>query len=306
MGGTMKKTIILLTVFALPVALPASSAEKNSYLASLCPDCDTWDDPVKPFKVYGNTWYVGMKNIGVVLITSDFGHVLIDGGFPDSVPQITANIETLGFKITDVKAILSSHAHPDHVGGIAELQRLSGAQVYARNAAAEVLRTGKLQKDDPQFKSKSPAIPKVAVQVWNLSDDQLLGVGGIRMRVIPTPGHTPGGTTWTWESCEGDKCLKMVYADSLSPVASGGFRFSDGGDSGAGAQLQRSIERVENLPCDVLITPHPEASGFMERIAKRPADDPMGIKDETQCKKYAEAARERLTAKLAEEGQGKK
>jgi metallo-beta-lactamase class B len=301
----MKKTLILLSTLTLALAIPASAVDNKAYLASLCPDCATSNDPVKPFNVYGNTWYVGMKNIGAVLITSEFGHVLIDGGFPESVPQITANIEALGFKVTDVKAILMSHAHPDHVGGIAELQRLSGAQVYARNAAAEVLRTGKLQKDDPQFKSKSPAIPKVTAQVWNLSDDQLLGVGGIRVRVIPTPGHTPGGTTWTWESCEGDKCFNMVYADSLSPVASKGFRFSDGGDNGAGAQLQRSIERVAKLPCDVLITPHPNASGFMERIANRPAE-PTGIKDDTQCRKYAEAAGEQLKAKLAEEAQARK
>jgi metallo-beta-lactamase class B len=301
-----KKTLILWTVIALAAVLPATAAKTDSWLASLCPECDTWDDPVKPFKVYGNTYYVGMRNIASVLITSDFGHVLIDGGFPESVPQITANIEALGFKVTDVKAILSSHAHADHAGGIAELQRLSGAQVYARNAAAEVLRTGKLPRDDPQFRSKSPPIPKVAVQVWNLSDEQLLGVGGIRMLVMPTPGHTPGGTTWTWESCAGDKCLNMVYADSLAPVGSGDFRFSDGGDSGAGAQLRRSIDRVEKLPCDVLITPHPESSGFMERIVKVPADNPAAIKDDTQCRQYAEAARARLDTALAEEGQAKK
>jgi metallo-beta-lactamase class B len=116
------------------------------------------------------------------------------------------------------------------------------------------------------------------------------------MRVIPTPGHTPGGTTWTWESCEGDKCFNMVYADSLAPVGSDGFRFSDGGDNSAGAQLQRSIDRVEKLPCDVLITPHPESSGFMER---------KGTKDDTQCRKYAEGSRERLKSQLAGEAQGK-
>lgn len=294
------KTLILITGIALALGMTAVAKDKTSYLASLCPDCATWNDPVKPFKIYGNTWYVGMKNIGAVLITSDFGNVLIDSGMPESVPQITANIEALGFKVTDIKAILNSHMHYDHAGGFAELQRLTGAPVYARNVAAEVLRTGKLPKDDPQFRSRSPAIPPVA-KVWNVSDEQLLGVGSTRLRVIPTPGHTPGGTTWTWESCEADKCLTMVYADSLSPVASPGFRFSDGGDSGAGADLKRSIARLEKLPCDVLITPHPNASGFMERIANRPASNPQGIKDDTQCRKYAEAADAALTARLAEE-----
>jgi metallo-beta-lactamase class B len=290
------KTLLLLVVVALASGLPVGAKQKASYLASLCPDCATWNDPVKPFKIYGNTYYVGMKNISAVLITSDFGHVLIDGGMPESVPQIVANIEALGFKLTDVKAIVNSHTHVDHAGGIAELQRLSGASVYARTSAAEVLRTGKLDRNDPQLKGKSPPIPVVA-RVWNVSDEQLLGIGSIRLRVIPTPGHTPGGTSWTWESCEANKCLNMVYADSLSPVASDGFKFSAGGDSGAGADLQRSIARVEKLPCDMLMSAHPNASGFMERMASRPQD----VKDDTQCRKYAQAARDALTAKLAEE-----
>jgi metallo-beta-lactamase class B len=299
------KTLILLVAVALASGLPAFAKEKPSFLASLCPDCATWNDPVKPFKIYGNTYYVGMKNISAVLVTSDFGNVLIDGGMPESAAQIAANIEALGFKVTDIKAILNSHTHVDHAGGIAELQRLSGAPAYARSSSAEVLRTGKVDKNDPQSRSKAPPIPPVA-KVWNVSDEQLLGIGSIRLRVIPTPGHTPGGTTWTWESCEGDKCLNMVYADSLSPVASEGFKFSDGGDQGAGADLQRSIARIEKLPCDVLISAHPNASGFMERMASRPADNPQGVKDDTQCKKYAQAAREALTARLAEDSQAKK
>jgi metallo-beta-lactamase class B len=294
------KKLILLVGVALAAVLPTQAKDKPSYLATLCPDCATWNDPVKPFKIYGNTWYVGMKNISAVLITSEFGDVLIDGGMPESAAQIAANIEALGFKVTDVKAILNSHTHVDHAGGIAELQRLSGAPAYARAASAEVLRTGKPDKGDPQSKAKSPPVPPVA-KVWNLSDEQLLGVGSIRLRVIPTPGHTPGGTSYTWESCEGDKCLNMVFADSLAPVASPGFKFSAGGDSGAGADLQRSIARIEKLPCDVLMSAHPNASGFMERMANRPADNPQSVKDNTQCAKYAQAARDALTARLAEE-----
>ncbi|MEO8307189.1 MAG: subclass B3 metallo-beta-lactamase [Pseudomonadota bacterium] len=294
----MKYRLLILLIAALATGMPIHAKEKPSFLASLCPDCATWNDPVKPFKIYGNTWYVGMKNISVLLITSDFGDVLIDGGMPESVPQITANIEALGFKLTDIKAILNSHAHVDHAGGIAQLQRLTGASVYARSSSAEVLRTGKLDKNDPQYKTKAPPIPPVAI-VWNLSDDQLLGIGSIRLRVIATPGHTPGGTSWTWESCEKDKCLNMVYADSLLPGASAGFKYSAGGDSGAGAQLSRSIARIEMLPCDVLMSSHPDASGFFERMAQAATN--VQAKDDTQCRKYAQAARDALTARLAEE-----
>ena len=270
---------------------------------STCPpDCDEWNEPVKPFLIYGDTFYVGTKRLSAVLITSDFGHVLIDGGFPQTAAQIAANIESLGFKVTDVKALLNSHAHPDHAGGLAELQRLTGAPVYLRRPSAEVMRTGRLAADDPQSKAKGPPMPRVG-QMWIVNDDQLLGVGSNRLRAIATPGHTPGGTSWTWESCEANQCLTFVYADSLMPVASPGFRFSDkrGDGRSAADDLEASIARIGKLRCDVLVTPHPEVSQFFERIAARPEKDPEAIKDDTQCAKLAAGARERLTARLAEE-----
>ena len=270
---------------------------------STCPpDCEEWNEPVKPFPIYGNTWYVGTKRLASVLITSDFGHVLIDGGFQQTAPLIAQNIETLGFRLKDVKALLNSHAHPDHAGGLAELQRLTGAPVYLRRPSAEVMRTGKLAADDPQSKARGVRLPPVG-QTWIVNDDQLLGIGSNRLRAIATPGHTPGGTSWTWESCEMNTCLTMVYADSLVPVSARGFRFSAPGSDGrsAAAALEASIARVEKLNCDVLITPHPEVSQLFERIAARPEKEPAAIKDGTQCAKLAASAREQLAARLAEE-----
>jgi metallo-beta-lactamase class B len=290
---------------ALPLTVLAATGTAGAASSPIpnCPECASWNEPVQPFRIYGNTYYVGMKNIASILVTSDFGHVLIDGGFPDSAQQIAVNIGKLGFKVTDVKAILLSHAHLDHAGGIAELQRLSGAPAYARRPAADVLRTGKLQPDDPQSKSGSAATPKVPV-VWVVNDDQLLGIGSVRLRAIATPGHTPGGTTWTWDACEGDKCLAFVYADSLSPVAGPGFAF---GAPLAGGQttaqlLQASIERIGKLRCDVLVTVHPDTSEFFERVARRPANDLAAIKDDTRCKAYAQAAQQGLAERLAQEG----
>ncbi|MEY2854488.1 MAG: subclass metallo-beta-lactamase [Pseudomonadota bacterium] len=296
---------ILFAVLPLTTLMSPGTAAAASRPILNCPECASWSEPVTPFKIYGNTYYVGMKNIAAILVTSDFGHVLIDGGFPESAPLIAANIGKLGFKVTDVKAILLSHAHVDHAGGIAELQRLSGAPVYVRRPAADVLRTGKLQPDDPQAKSKSAPTPMVG-EIWIVNDDQLLGVGSNRLRAIATPGHTPGGTTWTWDACEGDKCLAVVYADSLSPVASPGFAFSAPLASGqiTAQQLQASIERIGKLRCDILVTVHPDTSRFLERVASRPANDLAAIKDDTQCKAYARAAQQRLAERLAQEGRG--
>jgi metallo-beta-lactamase class B len=275
---------------AMPAALAAAPSAA---------EIATWNEPVEPFKVYGNTYYVGTKNLGSVLITSDYGHVLIDGGLPASAPIIAANIAKLGFKVTDIKAILQSHAHPDHVGGIAELQKLSGAAVYARRPADEVMRTGKLPKEDPQY-SKSTKIATVPT-VWVVHGDQLLGVGSNRLRALATGGHTPGGTSWAWESCDDGKCLQFVYADSLSPVAGAKYRYSDHPE--VLAAFEEGYKALEAQRCEVLITPHPEASKFLERVQKA-GGKLDALKDPEACKQYVATGRQNLAQRLEQEKSG--
>ncbi len=256
-----------------------------------------WTEAHKPFRIYGNTYYVGSTGLSSVLITSDYGHVLIDTGLPESAAQVAANIQALGFKLADVKGIVISHAHPDHVGGVAELQRLTGAQVYAMRPADEVLRTGKLSKDDPQVAGKNKPMAKVP-QVWVVTDDQLLGIGSLRIRVMATPGHTPGGTSWTWDACDGSKCLATVYADSVSAVSQGKYRFSDHPE--VLASFEGTFKRLEAVKCELLITPHPEASGGLARL-EQGAGDMDKLKQEGACQAYAKQGRENLARRLAEE-----
>ena len=257
-------------------------------------DMAKWNAPIEPYKIYGNTYYVGTQGLASILITSDFGHVLIDGGLPTTAPLIEANVRKLGFKVEDIKAILQSHAHPDHVGGIAQLQKDSGAAVYARRPADEVMRTGKLPTEDPQFNPKMAKIPTVQT-AWVVHGDQLLGVGSIRLRVLATPGHTPGGTSWTWESCEEKTCLQMVYADSLSPVSNDKYRFSDHPE--VLAQFEESFKALEGARCDLIMSPHPEMSNLFERTqnAGGKADK---VKDPEGCKKYVATFRQRLADRL--------
>jgi metallo-beta-lactamase class B len=266
-------------------------------MAAAPPGAAEWNKPHKPFRIYGNTYYVGTEGLSAVLITSEYGHVLIDGGLPESAPLIAANIQELGFKLGDVKAILNSHTHPDHAGGIAELQRLTGAQVYALRAAEQVLRTGKLSKDDPQASSKSKPMEKLQ-NVWIVTDDQLLGIGSLRLRVLATPGHTPGGTTWTWDACEGSKCLAFVYADSLSPVSAGKYRFKDHPE--VLQSFEASFARLEGVKCELLLAPHPQMSGGLARL-EQAGGDADKLKDEGACKAYVKTARENLAKRLAEE-----
>jgi metallo-beta-lactamase class B len=301
----MKKHVLGFGLSFLVLASFAGAADAAARADKDCPKCAEWNQPQKPFRIFGNTYYVGTARLSSVLITSEFGHVLIDAGLPQTAPLIAANIEALGFKVTDIKAILNSHAHPDHAGGIAELQRLSGADVYVSRATSEVLRTGKLPLSDPLYDKGKTTIP-VPAHVWVVSDGQLLGIGSIRLRATATPGHTPGGTSWGWDACETtDRCLHMAYVDSLSPVSAASFRFSNSTSYPNVLQdFASSFTSIEALPCDVLITPHPEMSDLFDRIARRPADKPEAIKDDTLCRKYVQTGRDKLAARLESEKQG--
>src|SRR5581483_2759760 len=119
--------------------------------AKECPSCAEWNTPQQPFRIFGNTYWVGTHGLGSILIASDRGHILTDGALPESVPLIEANIRALGFRVEDVKLILNSHDHFDHAGGIAALQRASSADVAASASSARVLERGEPESDDPQF-----------------------------------------------------------------------------------------------------------------------------------------------------------
>jgi metallo-beta-lactamase class B len=143
---------------SLLVCACAGSASAQTSLTNLRA---RWNVPQAPFKIYGDTYYVGTRGLSAILITSNQGHVLIDAALPESAKPIADNIHSLGFKVEDIKLILNSHVHFDHAGGIAELQRLSGATVVASEASAKVLASGSVGTDDPQY-GTIPPIPPVA------------------------------------------------------------------------------------------------------------------------------------------------
>ena len=120
-----------------------------------CDRCEDWNQPITPFRIYGNTWYVGTNGLAAFLIETDEGLILVDGALPQSAALIDANIRQLGFDPMNIQSILVSHAHFDHAGGVNALQRLSDAVVYSSPAGAAVLETGTLQADDPQFGLRS-------------------------------------------------------------------------------------------------------------------------------------------------------
>ncbi len=264
-----------------------------------CDACAEWNQPQEPFRLYGNTWFVGTQGLGSVLITSEKGHILIDGGLPQSAPLIAQNIGRAGFRLEDVKVILNSHTHYDHAGGIAALQRASGARVMASASGKRALENGGPLTDDPQFAfgKEHNDYPKVA-PVGTVKDGEELRVGDLRITARFTPGHTTGGTTWTWKSCEGERCVTLVYGDSLNAVSAPGFRFT----GKAAATLEQSIRVVEGMPCDILIAAHPYLVGMASKLAAWRTDTAVNpFIDSGACRKYAGEARQRLQARLLEE-----
>jgi metallo-beta-lactamase class B len=290
---------LLTATFLLVLAALASG--QSGAPASSCSDCPVWNRQQEPFRIYGNTYYVGPHGLTSLLLTSKSGHVLIDGALPESVPQIVANIRALGFRIEDVKLIVNSHVHFDHGGGISELQRLSGARVAASPWSAEVLTKSGVGKGDPQFGS----IPPVALvpRADTLRDGQTLRVGDIRLTARFTPGHTPGGTSWTWRSCEGGRCLSLVYSDSMTPVSADGFRFTDSREYPTGVRdFEKSFAFLRSAPCDILLTSHPDASGLWQRLEGRQRGvRPDPLVSPNACKELAERAEGQLRRRLESE-----
>jgi metallo-beta-lactamase class B len=281
----MNKTIYLAAALMLGSAATSAVAGPADWVA-----------PQEPFALYGNTYYVGTHGISAVLITSPAGHILIDGGPPAAAGQIAAHIRTLGFKVEDIRYILNSHDHFDHAGGIAALQKMSGAAVLGSPDSVAVLKSGQPDKRDPQYPDLEPMPPVVNTRA--VRDGEVVKLGPLAVTAHFTPGHTPGSTSWTWQSAEGGKTMHMVYADSLTAIAADGRSFSRNAQySNARADVERSIAKVEGLECDVLVSAHPDFSDVWERKESKT------FVDRDACRKYAAVARKWLAKTLAAEAQ---
>ena len=192
---------------------------------------------------------------------------------------------------SDVKFLLTSHEHIDHVGGIAAIKAATGATLIARAEAISGLETGKVGREDPQYDIIVPFDGAKVDRV--IKDGEVLRLGPIAITAIATPGHTMGGTSWRWKSCEGKKCQSIVFADSISAVSADDYRFSD--HPALIAVFRSTFDRIAALGCDF---PADAASGrkWCVRAAVRRGTSASG-----QCAAYAKTGHERLDARLAKE-----
>lgn len=242
------RRLILITLLVTASASPQPDPVSRS-----------WNQPVPPFRIAGNLYYVGASDITSYLITTPKGHILIDGGFVETVPMIVANIGTLGFDVKDVKILLNSHAHYDHAGGLAELKRITGATFYATAGDLPQLARGGL--DDPQFGDQFPFPPVFADRI--LRDGQKVSLGGTTLVAHLTPGHTRGCTTWTMKAGG----LDVVFVGS--PTVPPQYRLTDNPRyPDAVSDYRRQFATLKSLSCDIFLASH---GNFFDLEKKRAA-----------------------------------
>ena len=260
--------------------------------AAQCKDWDDWNKPAPPVRIHANTYHVGTCGISSILVTGDAGHILIDSGTDRGAELVVENIRRLGLRPQDVRILLHSHEHFDHVGGIGRLQQLTGAQLVASPAAAKVFETGAAGSGDPQAGMHKPFASASVGRI--IRDGESVRLGNLMLTAIATPGHTPGALSWHWGSCDGGVCRRIVYADSLSAISRDDYRFSD--HPAYVAQFRAGLAKLAEVQCDILLTPHPSASDMVNRVGGTAPIDNMEA-----CRDYSAAAGKKLDERLAKE-----
>lgn len=270
-------------------AAGSTAAEPLLPEASAYSSRDSWRQPVAPFRIAERSWYIGTAGLSAVLIKTDAGAVLIDTGLPQAGDMLLKHMRALGVEPSQLKLILHSHAHIDHIGALAQIQRATGAQVVGNAEAAVLLARG--GSDDIHF-GEGMLFPPVQVQRI-VMDGETVELGGLRFTAHFTPAHTPGSISWTWDDRIDGKPAHIAYADSLSAP---GYQLVDNPRYPRIADdYRRGFAAVRALPCDLLLTPHPDASGW------DPADNAAPHKTPMSCRAYADKAERAFDKTLAEQ-----
>lgn len=237
------------------------------------------DDAFPAHRIVGNTYYVGSKALASFLIETPEGHALINSGFEETVPLIRASIESLGLKPTDVKILLASHAHSDHVAGHAAMQELTGAKVYAMGGDAEVISTG----GAGQYLYEDSRWPACKVDRV-LKDGDQVTLGGVTLVAHLTPGHTRGCTTWAWKVDDGNKKHDVVVIGS--PNVNPGYRLVDNKDYPEIAKdFSKTFQVLKKLPCEIFLGAHGDYYGMLAKYPRlkdattNPFIDPEGYRE---------------------------
>lgn len=243
-----------LAAAAVSVSAPAALAQAN------------WNTPTEPFHIVGNLYYVGTEGLGAYLFTGPKGHVLLDGATPQGAPVIEANIAKLGFKLSDIKIILNSHAHYDHSGGLAQLKKDTGAQLAVMEGDVSAVEGGFYLGSES---NKAMGAPPVKVDRV-LKDGDKVSLEGIEMVANLTPGHSRGCTSWGAKATEGGKtydvlvfCSATVAANRITPPLQ---------YEGIVEDYRKTFVKAKAMKVDVPLAPHPDFFQLLQKAGKAKTD----------------------------------
>jgi metallo-beta-lactamase class B len=251
-----KITVALVALMSLTAAAQAQTPK--DLLAALLVK---WNKPTEPFKMIGNVYYVGTDGLASYLITSPQGHILVDTVMPEATSQIKANIEKLGFKVTDIKYLLNTHAHIDHTGGLAEMKAASGAQLVAGEADKPLLEGGYY----PGAREETALnFPPVKVDRTVREGDKVT-VGDVTLIARETPGHSPGCTSWEFSVKDGDATRSALIFCSGTVALN--RLVTNPTHPGIVTDYRKTFARAKDMKVDVLLAPHPEMYRMQDKRA---------------------------------------
>ncbi len=238
-----------------------------------------WIEPTEPFRIVGNLYYVGASGVSSFAIATPDGIILLDTGCRETVPQIESNLKKLGLRLEDVRLLLMSHAHYDHIGGMADIKARTKARLLASPAEKPLMERG--GKGDFAYGDSVP-FPPVSPDAL-LEDGKDVSFGGVTLTPHFTPGHTKGCTTWTTTIKDGGKSFNVVFACSLTAP---GYKLVDNPQyPNIIADFEATFAKLRSLPCDIFVEGHGWNFGLQEKAkaiasgtAQNPFVDPNGYR----------------------------
>jgi metallo-beta-lactamase class B len=252
------KTIRTLLILSVVIIFQSIVAAQNKQVAASTSD---QAGPFKPFRIISNIYYVGTSDVTSYLIVTPNGHILLDTGYEESAPIIKANIAELGFKLSDIKIMLSSHAHLDHVGVHADMRRETGARVFASAGDTPVLESGGTKTFFQIGSFKPVKVDQV------LNDGSRVTLGDTTLVAHVTPGHTAGNTAWTTTVTENGKQYRVVFVSSMS-INPGVHMVNFAPWPDIADAYAKSFQALRALPCDIFLGPHAGFFNLQERAAR--------------------------------------
>jgi metallo-beta-lactamase class B len=271
----------------------------SSTAAAQSPD---WTEPFPAFRIAGNLYYVGSRGLATYLIATPAGHILINSDLEANVPMIRASVQKLGFKFSDIKVLLISHAHWDHDAGSAMIKQLTGAKYMVMDADVPVVESG--GKDDFEYGGTPTSLYSATKVDRVLHDGDEVKLGDAVLVAHLTPGHTKGCTTWTMKAKEGGKEYNVVIVGS--PNVNRGYKLVDNAKyPQIASDYERMFRVLESLPADIFLGAHGAYFGMEAKYARLKDGAPSPFIDPEGYKKFVADKEQEFRTELAKQRQQK-